>query len=150
MGFGDDDQNRASGIQDDAEYGHQHHAQGARAASGRRVEIIIGGDRRRKWSRELKAQITEESFAPGANVALTARRHAVSVGLLHYWRRCAREGAQDETLRFVPVLAGAPSEPNTAQPGSIEVELGGARIRLTGPVDQANLQAVLAAVRASA
>ena len=60
MGFGDDDQNRASGIQDDAEYGHQHHAHGARAASGRRVEIIIGGDRRRKWSPELKAQITEE------------------------------------------------------------------------------------------
>ena len=140
----------ASGIQDDAEYGHQHHAHGARAASGRRVEIIIGGDRRRKWSPELKAQITEESFAPGANVSQTARRHGVSVGLLHYWRRCARESAQDETLRFVPVLAGAPSEPNSARPGSIEVELGGARIRLTGPVDQANLQAVLAAVRASA
>lgn len=93
------------------------------------MEIIIGGDRRRKWSRELKAQITEESFAPGANVALTARRHGVSVGLLHYWRRCARKGAQDETLRFVPVLAGAPSEPNAAPPGSIEVELGGPRSR---------------------
>ncbi|MCW6511778.1 transposase, partial [Hyphomicrobiales bacterium BP6-180914] len=30
---------------------------------------------------------------PGANVADVARRHGMSLGLLHHWRRLAREAA---------------------------------------------------------
>ncbi len=113
----------------------------------RRLEIITGQERRRRWSREQKAQITAESFVPGANVAAVARRYGVSGGLLHYWRRCARE----EELRFVPVVAdesrASPPVPEVYG-SSIEIEVEGVRIRLRGMVDGADLRTVLAVVRA--
>ena len=117
----------------------------------RRLEIITGQERRRRWSREQKAQITAESFVPGANVAAVARRYGVSGGLLHYWRRCAREGAGEEELRFVPVVAdesrASPPVPEVYG-SSIEIEVEGVRIRLRGMVDGADLRTVLAVVRA--
>lgn len=115
-----------------------------------RLEIITGQERRRRWSREQKAQITAESFVPGANVAAVARRYGVSGGLLHYWRRCAREGGGDAELRFVPVVVDA----SGASPGvpavcgsSIEIDVEGVCIRLRGMVDGADLRTVLAVVR---
>jgi hypothetical protein len=80
-------------VSHDADDGHQHHAQDSSDRSGRsarRVEVIIGGNQRRRWSGEDKARITAASFVPGANIAAVAREHGVSQGLLHYWRRCAR------------------------------------------------------------
>jgi transposase len=73
-----------------ADDSHQDYAQGAaeRARSGRRrVEVIIGGDRRRRWSPEDKARITAASFVPGANISAVARQYGVSQGLLHCMRR---------------------------------------------------------------
>lgn len=113
--------------------------------------MITGRARRRRWSREEKARITAESFEPGANVAAIARANGVSIGLLHYWRRCAREAAEDGPVRFLPLVAeAAASERVGAQDGSLEVELCGARIRVSGAVDRGVLETVLAAVRASA
>jgi transposase len=153
MDHDDDHQHNANGTADSAKHSHRHYAQGrgSDADGRRRVEVITGLDRRRRWSRELKARITAESFAPGANVSKVARLHGVGLGLLHYWRRCAREGVSDSSLQFVPVVAE--SDPNPAQvshasSGAIEIEFDGVRIWVRAPVDVVALRAVMAAVRA--
>ncbi len=140
---------------DSAEHSHQHYAQRGRAeADGRRrVEVITGSDRRRRWPQELKAQIIAESFVPGANVSQVARLHGVGLGLLHYWRRCARNGASDSPIHFVPVVTQIETGSLNASSRSgsfIEIEVQGAVIRVKGPVDTAALQAVMAAVRGNA
>jgi transposase len=116
-----------------------------------RVEVISGVARRRRWSPAEKAQITRESFAPGASVSDVARRHGMSLGLLHHWRRAVRRGADEVAQSFVPVLPAEESDltGSTARPGEgmIEIAFFGASIRLRGPVDGSALRTVLAAVR---
>jgi transposase len=135
--------------------GDQHRAQGDRpdAERYRRVEIITGTERRRRWLAEDKARITAESFAPGVNVSAVARRHGVSIGLLHYWRRRARDSGCLEELRFVPIsVSGEAAEaaPPISVAGTIEIDVDGVRIRLSGAVDAVSLRTVLAAVRSGA
>ena len=69
-----------------------------------RVEVIRGVERRRRWSNDEKARITSESFRPGASVSDVARRHGMSLGLLHHWRRAVRREAGDGLQTFVPLL----------------------------------------------
>jgi len=140
------------------EHPHQHGAQGTdrRPEATRRIEVITGRDRRRRWTRAEKARITEESFADGETVAGVARRHGMSLGLLYYWRRCARQEATPTSaeVSFVPILRSEGSGEVAADPrgvaSRIEIELGGARIRLAGAVDEAALRCVIAALRAAA
>ena len=40
----------------------------------RRVEVLTGPARRRRWSAQEKARIVEETLAPGARVSEVARR----------------------------------------------------------------------------
>jgi hypothetical protein len=42
-----------------------------------RVEVLGGVGRRRRWSRDDKMRIIEETLAPGAVVTEIARRHGV-------------------------------------------------------------------------
>jgi len=48
----------------------------------RRIELITGVARRRRWSAAEKAAVVAESLQPGINVSMVARRHGVSRGLL--------------------------------------------------------------------
>ena len=52
-----------------------------------RVEVLGGVERRRRWSRDDKMRIIEETLAPGAVVTEIARRHGIhttkTVGLPH-------------------------------------------------------------------
>lgn len=63
----------------------------------RRIELITGTGRRRRWSSDEKAHIVEESLRPGANVSEVARRNGLSPQQLFSWRRAAhalfQEGA---------------------------------------------------------
>ena len=153
MSVGNTHQHGATWVRSDADDAHQHDADEGLASGGsrvRRVEIITGGERRR-WSHEEKARIMAESFAPGAVVAVVARRHGVSCGLLHYWRRCARESAADKEVGFVPVVAAERTPALTThgvEPGVLEIEIADMRIRVRGGVDERMLRQVLAAARA--
>ena len=60
------------------------------AVGVRRLELITGTGRRRRWSTEDKARILFESLEPGANVSAVARRHGMSPQQLFGWRRTAR------------------------------------------------------------
>ena len=55
----------------------------------RRIELITGTGRRRRWSRDDKARIVVESLQPGANVSEVARRNGLSPQQLFAWRRAA-------------------------------------------------------------
>src|SRR3974390_746447 len=48
----------------------------------RRVELITGERRRRRWTAEEKARIVAESFEEGANISEVARRNGVARGLV--------------------------------------------------------------------
>ena len=147
----DDHQHGAQDSYEGADDGHQHGAQGAASRSGKayqRIEVITGDTRRRRWSREEKARITALSFEPDCNVSALAREHGVSIGLLHYWRRVARERMSEGEMRFVPLMTAAPA--GSAAESAIELAICGVSIRITGAVDRVALETVLAAVRASA
>lgn len=58
-----------------------------------RVEVITSVQRRRRWSAEEKAQIVQETYAPGMSVSLVARQHGVAPNQVFSWRRLYSEGA---------------------------------------------------------
>jgi transposase-like protein len=66
---------------------HNDDKQVSAPARLRRVEVITGAERRRKWSAEEKAEIVAESLAEGAVVSEVARRHGA---------RCAPRGGASE------------------------------------------------------
>ena len=112
------------------------------------VTVLSGRERRRRWSAPQKAQIVEESLAPGAVVAAVAQRHDVHPNLLHHWRRQAKramEGGRGLKLLAVAVTPSVGPAPQAE--GSIEIELvGGVRVRVDGKVDEAALERVLRAL----
>jgi transposase len=61
----------------------------------RRIELITGTGRRRRWSSEDKARIVVESLEPGVSVSEVARRHGLSPQQLFGWRRKARTACHE-------------------------------------------------------
>src|SRR3954452_3368579 len=121
----------------------------------RRVEVLTGPSRRRRWSAEEKARIVEETLAPGARVSEVARRWQICSQQVFGWRRAMRqdvpsvpgEPTTPATVGFVPIVseavpAAAVQRAASAAPG-IEVKLAGAVVRVSSGMDAAQLTAVL-------
>ena len=122
---------------------------------------ILGVERRRRWSKDEKARIVEETLMPEAVVSEVARRHGVAQSLLFTWRRLARMAGPakrdgsillpveiDATARPAGSESARASHPATngrrAKPGLIEIELGsGNRVRVDNDVDADALRRVL-------
>jgi transposase len=121
---------------------------------------VLGVERRRRWSKDEKARIVEETLIPGAVVCEVARRHDVAQGLLFTWRRQARaepDGKDGSILLPVEVATmRAPSGSEAARhsraaasgrrtkSGVIEIELGsGSRVRVDNGVEADALRRVL-------
>ena len=148
------------------------------ASSGfRRIELITGTGRRRRWSSDEKARILVESLRPGANISEVARRNGLSPQQLFGWRREVREpepapspvrkrgrpkkdrggapGVDKAPTHFAPIViaASAPppppggSPPDRSAPCAIEIAIGDALVRVRDQVDIALLVSVLRAVR---
>jgi transposase len=124
----------------------------------RRIELITGTMRRRRWTNQEKAAIVAESTRPGVNVAEVARRFGVNRGLLQTWRRKAiGEAPVFVLLRVASVVTAADNTKDGAnaprgvameadassRPGTLEIESGGVRVRFTGPVDATTLRLVM-------
>jgi transposase len=127
-------------------------ARSAVSTGTRRVEVITGTGRRRRWGAETKGRLVAESFEPGCSVSELARRHDLSPSLLFLWRRQAAKNAESKVRggpAFVPmVVAGdAPAAPVVTEACVVGVELGDVRIRIKGPVDRAVLREVFLAAR---
>src|SRR3712207_8935533 len=81
---------------------------GTNADSFRRLEVITGVGRRRRWSLEEKARIVAESLDPATTASAVARRYGLHVSQLFTWRqqlqRSALTAATSGAPGFVPVL----------------------------------------------
>jgi transposase len=133
-------------------------------AGFRRIEVLTGPGRRRRWSAEEKARAVAETLRPGAKVSEVARRWQVCPQQLFGWRRQAlREGddhrgpeaVDGRHAAFVPLVMEAQPPPPSASvaeatPSTVEVRLAGAVVRVAAGTDAVLLTAVLRAVRASA
>lgn len=127
----------------------------------RRIEVINGVERRRKWADETKIGIVAEALAPGAVVSDVARRHDVNPSQLFGWIKIFRDEAmalagepcERERLEFVPTVIDArpavdhPLLPPPPESAAIEISLGPATVRIRGAVDAKTLASVLKALR---
>jgi transposase len=113
------------------------------------VEVLAGPERRRRWSWEEKAGIVAESLAPDAVASSIARRYGLHRNQLYAWRkelRAAADRAAPAPLDFVPVVIT--EEPVAGRGSGMEIELAGARVRVSPGVDSALLADVLRMLKA--
>ena len=62
---------------------------------------------RRRWTKEQKRQIVEETLKPDGSVSLVARAHDVNANQVFYWRRLYRQGLlRDEQPKAVSLVPG--------------------------------------------
>jgi transposase len=127
----------------------------------RRLEVITGTGRRRRFSEDFKAGIIEETLVPGAIVSEVARRNGLTPQQVFTWRRQARQPIANtaEAPKFVPAVV-EPARPSRGRPrkrtcqvdrssGSIEVEIEGVSVRIGRGAEAKTVAAVLRALKAS-
>jgi transposase len=109
---------------------------------------------RRTHSLEFKQSAVEASRRSGASIAGVAMAHGINANQLHKWRRQfsgALASVAVSAASLIPVTV-VPDEPARTQaddplPGRIDIELGRARVTLSGRVDLDVLHTVLATLR---
>jgi transposase len=131
----------------------------------RRLEVITGTGRRRRFSDDDKARIVEETLASGVVVSEVARRHGLSPQQLFGWRRQARQpvvaSADTQAPQFVPAVIEAelpeatvrrrsrgPARQADRSCGIIEIELVGVTVRVGRGADAKTIATVLRALKA--
>src|SRR5215218_77845 len=113
----------------------------------RRIEVITGVGRRRRWTDEEKAWIVAESLDPATTVSAVARRYGLHASQLFVWRQRLAAPAAREPPAFVPVLVTEDGPAPAEASGRIEIALGPAVVRVGADVDPAALRRVLEVVR---
>jgi transposase len=118
--------------------------------SYRRVEVLTGTPRRRRWSAAEKAAIVAESFAPGAVTSTIALRHGLHRNQLYGWRRELRSAMAADAgvavMDFVPVVAEPPA---TTDGRTVEIAVGGAVLRVGPGTDLTFLGEIIALLKAA-
>lgn len=123
-----------------------------------RAEVLVGPERRRRWTAEQKLRIVREAFEGGARVADVARRRDVSRPQIYRWRAelvHGGSGATDGGLAgFVPVEVAVPATPEERRAitapdraPAIEIGLAGGRIsKVPSSLPTAELRRLIRAV----
>jgi transposase len=129
----------------------------------RDIEVIPGIGRRRRFSRDDKTRIVEETLAAGAIVSEVARRHGLSPAQLFTWRRDAHRASAaisaEEVAQFTTAIVDRPTPPPepTRTPRSrrggggtsdIEVEIAGVTVRVGRGADVKMVAAMVRALKA--
>jgi transposase len=110
----------------------------------RRVEVITGVARRRRWTAAEKARIVAESYAPGASGTSVALRHGLHRNQIFAWRRQFRSGTTgtaDQPTDFLAIALAAEGA------GRIELSCAGVTIRVGNGFAAGDLRRVLQVVR---
>lgn len=120
----------------------------------RRIEVITGVGGRRRWTVDDKARIVEETLEPGASVSVIARRHGLTPQQVFGWRREARKRSKEAGPQFVPAVVEVPSmhrrrRQQTAPMASIELDIGGVRVRIGDGAKASTVSAVIRALKAT-
>lgn len=116
---------------------------------------------RRRHNAGFKSELIERSLQRGASVSAIALENGINANLLFKWRRMhLRATAQLDDRRdacavLLPVKLSAGDAQTAPAPksamlstravavGVIEIDIGAARVRLRGSVDEANVRCVL-------
>ncbi len=94
-------------------------------------------------SKQERRNIVEETFQPGASVAVIARSHGVNANQIFHWRKLYREGRLDVApTQFMPVRINEVVEA-CPRDGVIRIELGRTRIHIEGSIDPTALRMIL-------
>jgi transposase len=113
----------------------------------RRLEVITGVGRRRRWSDDEKARIVAESLDPATTASAVARRYGLHVSQLFTWRQRLAAPATHEPPGFVPVLLAENDATSVTVAGRMEIALGPIVVRVGADVDAGALRRVLEVVR---
>jgi transposase len=133
-------------------------------ATVRRLEVISGTGRRRRFSADDKARVVEETLVPGAVASEVARRHGLTPQQVFTWRRQARRPAvtraESAAPQFVPAIIESPApRRKRGRPrrlrhdeavGIIEVEIEGVTVRVGRGAETKTVAAVLRALKGGA
>jgi transposase len=100
----------------------------------------MAGDQRaprRRYSKEMKAQVLAECGAPGASVAKVAMSHGINANVVHGWRKLGHGGGEApavEPREFVPMVLEEAAVPHIAERGiEVEVRRGALTMKITWP-----------------
>lgn len=128
--------------------------------SARRLDVLLGPERRRSYSEAEKARLVAETLQPGVSTVSVARHHGLHPQQLYTWRRQARHGhlalqAEDAAM-FATVVAEAvlsPPDilndpPPTASDGEVVLEIADLRLRIGAHVCPRRVAALVQALRA--
>ena len=124
-----------------------------------RGEILVGVERRRRWSDEQKLALILEVGVRGATVTQVAQRHEITRQQIYAWRHeLKRKGLWrlEEGPVFLPVelpLAGAPERVVPVEepaPGPVEIVLrNGRQLRVSGGLSDAALSRLIRLVESA-
>ena len=79
---------------------------------------------RRRYSKQMKAQVMAACDAPGASVAKVAMEHGINANVVHRWRQLAREARVPASARTSEFVAVSLAPPSVAAPArDIKVQL---------------------------
>lgn len=95
---------------------------------------------RRRWSDDFKDQAIAASLEPGRNISALARSLDITPSLLFAWRRAA-------ALRAQKTERQASAEPDAGKTQRVEIEIGGAVVRVSAEISEGDLRRLLRAVR---
>lgn len=136
----------------------------------RRFEVFTGAGKRRDWSDAEKASIVAQCWPGGERVSAVARRHALDPSQIYGWRkelarRCKDHGLavpvalEQQSPAFVPAFIAPDDAPEPdprrsrcrrrAGSAAIELEIGGALVRIGSGADADMISAVITALRGS-
>ena len=104
-----------------------------------RLEGAPVGERRR-WSDDFKDRAIAASLEPGVNISALARSLEITPSQLFAWRGAAARRADKDERR-----KGA--EPSGAKARRVEIEVGGAVLRVPADIAEDDLRRFLRAVR---
>jgi transposase len=115
----------------------------------RRIEVITGVARRRRWSEQDKARLVAESLEPGVVVADVVRRYGLHRNQLSGWRSAfGVQPDRTEEACAAPAVLPVTVIPEAPVPGGlIQIVIGSISVRLTGTVDTTALRQVRAVIR---
>ena len=57
------------------------------------VEVVVGVQRRRRWSVSEKRSMVREAEQPGMSIAAVSRKYGIHANQLFRWRKLVEEGA---------------------------------------------------------
>jgi transposase len=65
------------------------------STSADRVEVLVGVQRRRRYTAEQKMAFVQEATQPGMTISYVGRRHGIAPSLIFGWRRRMSEGGKE-------------------------------------------------------